>query len=749
MGVSILDELAEIGVAVKATFDAERRVLSFEEYLELFAASPAAYGRDATQYVRDVFEHFGTTELTRPWGKFKRFNLFDLPWLTPELAQRDALVGQEQVQAELYRVVCNFVREGRPNKLPLLHGPNGSAKSTLARCIMLALEHYSQLAEGALYRFHWVFPSRSSVRGAIGFGDKSGRMVEGGTYAHLPDEQIDARVIDEVRDHPLMLLPLSERRALLEKLWTSNQVDARKNHWLWQGTLSHKNRRIFDALFNNYGGSLREVLRHVQVERYFISRRYRTGAVTIGPELSIDAGERQVTADRSIAALPSSLQAVALYDLHGELVDASGGLLEFSDLLKRPLNAFKYLQLTVETGEVALPSQMVRTNCVMLASANEVEVAEFRQNREFDSFRGRLEFIRTPYLRSYRDEMQIYDAQIAPHVRTHVVPHATEIAAMFAVLTRIRRPDPEKYQREVRDVIRSLTAIEKMDLYSTGDVPSRLDADKTKLLKRAIRGLYTEADPYAAYEGWLGASPREMRGVLLDAAQNSKYFGLSPFGVLDELDKLCARENDYQYLKEETGEGGFHDHVEFRSLLKERLLRSIEDEFRSASSLVDDERYAELFDRYIYHVGFWVKKEKTRNPITGEHEEPDEGLMREVEQLLGAPDDVESLRQNWLSRIAAWAIEHPGEPIKNGTIFEAQIRTIRDSVFADKRLALARLCRDVVVLGREDGSGLDLARTAAAERTIVAICEKFGYVRRSAVDSAAMLVKLRFSELLT
>ena len=93
-------------------------------------------------------------------------------------------------------------------------------------------------------------------------------------------------------------------------------------------------------------GSLAETLRHVQVERYFISRRYRVGAVTIGPELSVDAGERQITADRSLASLPTSLQATTLFEAHGELIEAAGGVLEFSDLLKRPLDAFRYLQLT-------------------------------------------------------------------------------------------------------------------------------------------------------------------------------------------------------------------------------------------------------------------------------------------------------------------------------------------------------------------------------------------------------------------
>ncbi|MEN9579115.1 MAG: Protein kinase [Pseudomonadota bacterium] len=749
MGVSILDELSAIDEAAKQRFEAERRVLSFEEYLGLFGSEPGRYCRNAAEYLKDAFDHFGKKQVHQPWGETTRYQLFDLPWLDSEAASRDSLVGQESVQGELYRILSNFVRGGRPNKLPLLHGPNGSAKSTVARCLMMALEHYSKLDAGALYRFHWVFPSQRTTRGSIGFGEKTPVALGRGSFAHLSEEQIDARLIDEVRDHPLLLLPTEQRRPLLDRFWAEAGVEPRRNDWLWNGSLSQKNRTVFDALYSNYEGSLKQVLQHVQVERYFVSRRYRTGAVTIGPELSVDARERQVTADRSLGALPSSLQAVTLFEVHGELIDAAGGLLEFSDLLKRPLDAFKYLQLTVETGELALPSQNVQTNCVMIASANEVELTAFRKHHEFESFRGRVELIRTPYLRSYPQERQIYDAQITSQVRGHVVPHATEVAAMFAVLTRLIRPDAEHFPRPSRDVIRSLTAIEKMDLLGNGTIPGRLDNEKAKALRGLLPELYAEGESQNVYEGGMGASPREMRTVLMDAAQNSSYHGLSPFAVLEELDRLCAREGEYTWLKQEPIEGGYHDHLEFRRVIRERLLTTLEDEFRVASSLVDDARYGELFDRYVLHFTHWVKKEQMRNPITGEHEDPDERLMREVEGILAMPDNAESVRHTWMNRIAAWAIENPGQRVNNHAIFGAEIKRLRDAVFGERREALAKLTRDIVIVVREEGAGLSAEQKRSAEAAITRLGVDFGYERQSAADSVAMLVRHRYANLLT
>lgn len=746
---NILDELANIASKVQGEFAEERRVLSFQEYLELFAENPLRYSRDAASYLRDMFDFYGREELKRPWGSLARFKLFQLPFLEQADAQRDALVGQEHVQTEIYRVLNNFVQEGRPNRLLLLHGPNGSSKSTVAACMMRALEHYSAQPEGALYRFHWVFPNQGKLKGSIGFGGKRAPAVRASeSYAHLPDEDIDARLFIEVRDHPLFLIPQDQRKGLIERLYAALSTSEPPPRWMLKGSLSHKSKQVYDALLTSYDGSLDQVLRHVQVERYFISRRYRTGAVTLGPQLSVDAGERQITADRSLGALPSSLQSVTMFEAHGELVEAAGGLLEFSDLLKRPLDAFKYLQITAETGEVSLNSQNVQVNCVLLASGNEVHLSAFREHPEYESFRGRLELIRVPYLRSWRDEVVIYDAQVAAHVRGHVAPHATEMAAMFAVLTRMRRPNPDRYDNGARGLVSELGAIEKLDLFADGVAPSHLSEEGAATLRALIPQLYEETDGIPIYEGSVGASPREMRTVLLDAAQNPRFTCLSPFAVLEELFELCKRKNEYAFLQEDPLPGGYHDTDGFVELLTRRLHDLLEDEFRVASGLVDETRYSDLFDRYVTHVSFWVKGEKLRNPVTGQYEDPSEPLMEEVETLLGAQDDAEELRHSLIGTIAAWAIDHPGDPVVNSRVFADQIRRMRNAVFEERRTALAKLCRDLVVLLKEEGEGLADAQKRGATVLLDGLVSRFGYNRDSAGDAAASLLRERFRELL-
>ena len=94
-----------------------------------------------------------------------------------------------------------------------------------------------------------------------------------------------------------------------------------------------------------------------------------------------------------------------------------------------------------------------------------------------------------------------------------------------------------------------------MDLYAGLGAPERLDPDAQKVLRAGVREIFEESDSYPIYEGRIGASPREMRGVILDAAQSTQYRCLSPIAVLDEIEQLCLRKNEFEWLQQDTDRG--------------------------------------------------------------------------------------------------------------------------------------------------------------------------------------------------
>jgi predicted Ser/Thr protein kinase len=175
----------------------------------------------------------------------------------------------------------------------------------------------------------------------------------------------------------------------------------------------------------------------------------------------------------------------------------------------------------------------------------------------------------------------------------------------------------------------------------------------------------------------------------------------------------------------------------------------MEDEFRISTGLVDDSSYGTLLVRYVNHVSHWVKGEKVQNAVTGQLEPPDERLMQEVEILLKSADDTRERRHALISNIAAWAIEHPGIRIEDSPVFASYLRRLRDAVFGERRQAVARLVRDVAVLIRGAGTGLDAAQRRAAQRCLDVLCQRFGYEPESAADAAGALIRERFAEILS
>ena len=746
--------IRQIGAVVRDRFESQKRVLSFDELLELFAANPWRHTRDAARYLRDCLDHFGTYEVERPGTNTKRWRLFDLEFDRAPLPSdeegstgHDFLVGQERLQADFYRILSNFVREGRINRLVLLHGPNGSAKSTFVGCLMRALEHYSYQDDGALYRFSWIFP-RGKDGKTVGFGSVDNSFAPGESFAHLPDDRIDVKLTSELRENPLLLLPQGERERLVADAYREAAITEGPPLALLRGQLGHKNRQIFEALLTAYRGDLSRVLSHVRVERFYCSRRYRLGLVTIGPEMAVDAKERQISVDRSLGALPASLSALSLYETMGELVDAQGGLLEFSDLLKRPLDAWRYLLLAIETGEVALNFSMLPLDSVLVATSNELHLAAFREHHEYRSFRGRLQMVRVPYLLDYVREEGIYAAQIIPQVRSHVAPHATYVAALWAVLTRLRQPQGDEYENaKLGKLADDLTPLEKAELYSEGVIPERLSPEETKELRAGLDVVRRESDNWPNYEGLTGASPREIRNLLLDAAQDPHYECLSPMAVLEHIERFCESD-DYDFLKEKP-ERGYHDHAGFVEVVRDRWLDKVDEEFRTSTGLVEETQYLDLFDRYVSHVSYWVKGERVANRMTGEYEDADEKLLRSVEDMLDVPDGArDTFRKDLISTVAAHAIDNPGAAVNYTVVFPRHLTKLREASFGKRKKQLMGIAADVIVVlsGEErEITQIGPERERLARTTLERI-ESRGYVAASARDAVGELLRRRYSD---
>ncbi len=765
--------LEEVAAQVREDFDGNRRIMSFPQFLEAFAEHPRRHARNSVQYLRDCFLYFGRDTKPLVWGEVNHFGLFDAPFDDG----RDRLVGQARAQEQVFRLVDNFVREGRINKLILLHGPNGSAKSTLIETLMRALQDYSATEEGALYRFNWIFPNEKLAEGAaIGFGGYRARAVETSdleSFAFLDDEDVDAKISSDLKDHPLFLIPEEQRERMLhdyipDSIVPSEEPDsdhARErlqggedqqtedtsvpfalSEYVLRGSLSHTNRQIFDALLTAYRGDYRKVLRHVQVERFFISRRYRTGAVTVEPQMRVDAGLRQLTVDRSLKALPVSLQNQTIFEPFGDLVDGNRGLIEYDDLFKRHPDYNKYLLATSEKARVSLENRIVHLDAVLMATANEDYLDAFKQSADYASFKGRVELVRVPYLLDYTVEELIYSEQIKSiNFIKRIAPHTTFVAALWAVLTRLKRPDANDYDSSIRDIVAKLTPLEKADLYARGKVPSNIGPERARELKAVVPDMMEEGKETAEYEGRHGASPREMKMILLNASQNDKYPTLSPLAVFEELRDLVKDPSVFPFLQMKS-DGAYHRHDDFIDVVRERYLDMIDVEIRSAMGLVDEDQYEDLFTRYMDHVSQWLKNEKVYNEITGKYQDPDEELMDEIEDTITIEEDPEDFRRSLISAIAAYSIDHPGESVDYRKIFPTIFEALQEAFFGERQRQIRRIEENLLTYFEGDEESLSSSERESVETTLTNLKERYGYCDDSAREAVAFLLSNRYKD---
>ncbi len=720
--------LDEISTRIKDRFESRRQILTFAQFLELVYAHPERFVRSSVQYLLDMIDHFGRRDESGPDGK-RGYKVFDMEFSDPSLA----MAGEERVQEDVVRILRGFASAGRVNKLILMHGPNGSSKSTFVACLMAGLAQYSHSDEGALYRFNWIFPEEKLTRERIGFNkEKNEPIPVGESYATLPEERIAAKVPCELRDSPLLLFPKEERRKVFEELFGKNLEKSQRRlaATMLEGNLAPRSKAIFDALLSAYKGDFSRVLQHVQVERWNISSHYKVGAVTIEPEMSVDAGMRQLTMDRSLQNLPPVLQNLSLYQAEGRLVEANHGIIEFSDMLKRHPESFKYLLSATEKGTVNLDAALLQLDLVFIGSTNDNFLGAFIQGHkaEYISYLGRWELVHVPYLLDYREEKKIYDNQLMLERQgRELAPHTTEMAALFAVLTRLKRPNPEHYPEELRDIVERLNPLEKAMFYAEGAIPPWIDNSKRKDFSRIRQRMMNEFSRRENYEGESGASPREMKIMLLNASQARRNGGcLTPIAVMSELRRMIVDKSVYVFLNEEA-EGDYHDFNTMLAYLEKYYLDILDREIRSGLDLVAPGQYAEIIARYVENVSAWVQKRRLVDRITGQEKDVDQRFMIDVEQKIAGGEDTEKFRRDLISQVGAYALEHPDEQVDNALLFDRYIKRLEDFYFQKNRKKVSLAGENLMKFTSDKKGDMAEEEQAVVRTMLEKLSSEYGY----------------------
>jgi serine protein kinase len=749
---------------IRTRFEESKRVLSFDEYLALVVEDPYKYLRDSAHYVLDAIESFGNYDVSIRGQIQRRYKLFDQEFTI----SKTPVVGQEKVQNQFTQVLTSFVRSGKTNKLVVLHGPNGSAKSSFVRALFEGLENYSHTADGHIFHFSWIFPVESFEKTGMGISTKreAESTVAGAnqSYAKLDPQKVGAVVRSELHENPIFLIPKSERRSLFQDWLSKCKSPKTKENLLslqdtfLNGELSHKNALIFEALLNDYNGDFRKILRHVRVERLYLSKRFRKGIVSVEPQFGVDASIRQVTLDRSMANLPPALQSLNLFQLEGDLVDGNRGLIEFNDFLKRPLEHFKYLLGTCETGTVNLSHVVAFLDTLFIATTDERHLEAFREHPEYPSFKSRLEFIKVPYLLRWSEEEKIYSETAKRAVGPkELMPHTTRVLALWAVLSRLKKPLLKNKSTTLTRILENMPPLAKARLYDSGEIPEKLTDEERRELRSHLEELIDEQQSQPYYEGLLGPSARELKAVIQSAAQNDQFLTLGPTSIFSELRKIVKRPMDFEYLRLEPNHG-YHAFEELIDVVNQEWLNWVDREMRLCLELQNDAQFIENLNKYMNHVTHHIRSEKVKNRITGKNEDPDQDLMIDFENQVGASGDIEEFRKNLISRLGAWSIENSSFDKSKGLPFETIFPDLLEKLHKkhhDAQVAKIRTMGEVLIdsnafatIDKSAGRPNDTDTLSESKQMALKVYEglqkKFGYGKLGAKEALVALMKARY-----
>lgn len=661
----------------------QHQFMSFSEYYEVFATEPWRECRQTAHYFKDLFDYYQREES----GAFKLFkkNHYRSP----------ALAGQNQAQEAIYHYFKNFIKEGHNNKFVLLVGPNGSAKSTIIKKIMEAAQEYSQTPAGQLFTFSWIFPKDVLTKGTLGLSNQTPESKKIPSYAHLQEQEINVIIHSELRESPLYLIPKKQRQEIIDDLFKDNisQLQTLKKSQLYHGELSNKNKMIYDELLKSYHGDYLEVLKHIRVERFYIGKQQAQGAVTIEPQMHVDATMTQITMDRRLANLPPSLQSLNLFQLSGETIMANRGVLEFSDLLKRPLDGFKYLLTTTESGQVNLRGVVVNLDILLMGTSNEIHLASFKKHPDYNSFRGRFEFIRVPYLTEYRCEMEIYKEQIENlQEKCSFAPHALELLCLWAVMGRLRAPLKSHYKHEIGSLIEQFTPLEKALFLSEKKTPSRFKTDQKQILIHAHQHIKNEFTHETVYEGLFGISPRTMKQIIYELSRKQTHVHF--LDVLDFLSTFIKKKNEFDFLNMEKSKG-YHDQENFLRDLESYHFDLLDQEVRESLGLIDERSYEDYIKKYIAHINSLLKGEKIKNPITNSYEKIDTFFIEEFEKNINLNEKVETYRSHLISRLAAFSLDYPDKELIYTDIFDDLVIKLKESFREEQKVVIKGIAKNL------------------------------------------------------
>jgi len=295
--------------------------------------------------------------------------------------------------------------------------------------------------------------------------------------------------------------------------------------------------------------------------------------------------------------------------LNGAFNVGNRGIVEFVEVFKNEIEFLHTMITATQEKNVPSPGKqaMIYFDGVILAHCNEAEWNKFKSEHTNEAILDRIVRVNVPYTLEYEQEVRIYQKLVdRSDFNYHIAPHTLEIAAMFAVLSRLKssnKADP----------------LTKMKIYNGEQI-----IEKGLVRKIDIKDLREEVED----EGMTGISTRFVMKSIDAALADSEKNMITPISIRDSLIK--------QVKEQVTNSDDRNILLSFlQKTLHDEYLSILEKEITKAFVSAYEEQAESLFNNYLDHAEAYVNNTKVKDRVTSEEMEPDERFLTSIEEQIG------------------------------------------------------------------------------------------------------------------
>ncbi|WP_150276028.1 PrkA family serine protein kinase [Paenibacillus tepidiphilus] len=380
-------------------------------------------------------------------------------------------------------------------------------------------------------------------------------------------------------------------------------------------------------LRNEYHGDIEQV----KVVRVLLSEEERVGIGTFSPSdpKSQDIADLTGSIDFSTITEFGSESDPRAYRFDGELNKANRGLMEFQEMLKCDEKfLWNLLSLTQEGNFKAGRFALISADEMIIAHTNETEYKAFISNKKNEALQSRMIVMPVPYNLRVSEEEKIYAKLIAQsdmkHV--HIAPHALRAAAIFSILTRLKESKKQ-----------GMDLIKKLRMYDGEEVEGYKEADLKEMQSEYLD------------EGMSGIDPRYVINRISSALIKGD---LQCMNALDVLRAIKDGLDQHPSITKEERER----YLNFIAIARKEYDILAKSEVQKAFVYSFEESAKTLFENYLDNIEAYCNWSKIRDPLTDEELEPDERLMRSIEEQIGISENAKkAFREEILIRISAYS----------------------------------------------------------------------------------------------